>query len=269
MSGEAQSFHSLPSSSPRGTKSGLASMAAGSENSGPLSVTTMAKSFLSARLGALRVADEAQREAVLVEDEREDVLPVPLLSLEPVHLGFAVAERGVGDPVRDQVLVGAPDAAPGVGLRDGARLPRPAGAGEGEVAPDGVELLQVHVVVHGALADVEEARVVRHDVPHGLPLARAPREHLVDPRELLVGGVHAPARLVEQPLVVGLGSAGDVELLRQRAAPLPLAAVADERRRRQPVAGARAQASTQQTQFLQSFLIPQSTGHTLVRRQES
>jgi hypothetical protein len=30
-----------------------------------------------------------------------------------------------------------------------------------------------------------------------------------------------------------------------------------------------AQASTQQTQFLQSFLIPQSTGHTLVRRHES
>ena len=194
---------------------------------------------LRARLGTLRVADEAQREVVLVEDEREDVPPVPLLALEPVHLGLAVSERGVGDPVRDQVLVGSPDAALGVGLRDGARLPRLARAGEGEVAPDGVERLQVHVVVHGALAEAEEVRVVRHDVPHGMPLARASREHLVDPRELLVGGVNAPARLVEQPLVVGLGSAGDVELLRQRAAPLPLAAVAGERRRRQAAAGAR------------------------------
>ena len=36
-----------------------------------------------------------------------------------------------------------------------------------------------------------------------------------------------------------LGAIGDVELLRQRTAPLPLAAVADEGRRRQAAAGAR------------------------------
>ena len=193
----------------------------------------------AAVLGRLAVADEAQGEVGAVEHEREQVASVRLLPLQPVHLRLAPARVRVGDPERHEVGVRPPHAAPGVRLGLRARRARPARARERQVAPHGVEHLQPDVAVHRPLAEREEVRVVRHDVPDRLAPADASGEHRVDRRELPVRGAHALARAVQDADVAPLGDLGDVVLLPERARALALAPVADERRRLEPPAPAR------------------------------
>ena len=189
--------------------------------------------------GCLAAAYEPQGEAGVVEYEREHVAPVRLLPLQPVHLGLVPARVRVGDPVRHEVGVRPPHAAPRVRLGLRARRARLSRARERQVAAHGVEHPQPDVVVHRPLADREDVRVVRHDVPDRLAPAGTFGEHRVDRRELPVRGAHALARAVQDAGVVPLRDLGDVVLLAERARALALAPVADERRRLEPPAPAR------------------------------
>ena len=75
----------------------------------------------------------------------------------------------------------------------------------------------------------EEPRVRAQDVPHGLPLHEPVPDGGAHLRGRLVVGVDARAAVHERAAVRGLGPVREVEPLHERARPLPLAPVADER----------------------------------------
>ena len=133
---------------------------------------------------------------------------------------------------RQVVLVGPPDAASRVGLRNRPALfRRPAAAHEGHVAPPHVEEPRVGVVVDAPFAEpVEGFRLCGH---HGADRLPSAQDGILQ-RGVHVGyhglvGLRSPPRVAEDAPVVGLRGVRDVEALPERADVLPLASVAHVR----------------------------------------
>ena len=92
----------------------------------------------------------------------------------------------------------------------------------------------VDVAVERLLADGEQLRVVDHRSVDGLPVLRQAVEQFVEPEQLGLRDVGAPARLDEDLAVVLRREVAAVEALAESAAVLVPAPVADGRGRLQP-----------------------------------
>ena len=188
-----------------------------------------------ARLGGLPVAEEHEHEPSR-QDHREEDLPADAPD-HGVYLRPFLHLVDAAEPQKRPVV--PPCAALRVGLGLLPLLPRPAAARLREVSALRVEEPARDVVVHGALLDgAERLRVVRDDVPHGLPPHDAGREHRVHPRERLRVRVDARARVVQEALPVRLRPVRDVEALHHGAGLEVPASVADAGRDVQPPARA-------------------------------
>ena len=178
-------------------------------------------------LRGVRVPEEREHEAAREHQREQDLAsdgPDDSVELHGLYSEVEREERAV-------LLVGAPDAALRVGLRDrdgGLVLPRPPGACLDEVGPPHGEEPRVHQPVDGALAEAVELLLRGgHDHADGLPaeLDRG-EQRVAHVCPLLVGGVGSPARLDERPAVVRLRGVRDVVALPERAGGLPVASVA-------------------------------------------
>ncbi len=130
-----------------------------------------------------------------------------------------------------ELLHGATDAALGVRLGDGLLVRLAAGACEREHgAPRAREQPVIYPPVHGRVRVAREQFPVRaQDVPHGLAFLKAVPDCGAHFRGGLVVGVDARAAVHERAMVRGLRPVCEIEFLHERARPLMLAPVADER----------------------------------------